>query len=166
MATNLAGTLVRHHVKRTLLVDLDLQFGDAALVLGVEPERTIYDLIHSPGMLDAAKLAGYVVHHPAGFDLLPAPLRPEDAELVTDEGVARLLAVARDEYEAIVVDTSSTFTGATLAAVDVARTLVMLVGPDVASLKDVRLALRTLDLISFPTDDIRIVLNETSSPAR
>ncbi len=163
VATNLAGTLIRHHVKRTLLVDLDLQFGDAALVLGVEPERTIYDLIHSPGMLDAAKLAGYVVHHPAGFDLLPAPLRPEDAELVTDEGVARLLAVAREEYEAIVVDTSSTFTGGTLAAIDVARTLVMLVGLDVASLKDVRLALRTLDLISFPSDDVRIVINETSS---
>jgi len=163
VATNLAGTLARHQVKRTLLVDLDLQFGDAALLLGVEPERTIYDLIHSPGMLDAAKLAGYVVHHPAGFDLLPAPLRPEDAELVTDEGVARLLAVAREEYEAIVVDTSSAFTGSTLAAIDVAHTLVMLVGLDVASLKDVRLALRTLDLISFPSDHIRIAVSQTSS---
>lgn len=165
VATNLAATLVHHHVKRTLLVDLDLQFGDAALVLGVEPEKTIYDLLVAPGELDAAKLAGYVVHHPAGFDLLPAPLRPEDAELVTDDGVAALLSVAREEYDAVVVDTSSPFTGPTLAAIDVTGDLLLLVGLEVTSLKNARLALRTLDLISYPAERIRLVLNATT-PSR
>jgi len=165
LATNLAATLLHQHVKRTLLIDLDLQFGDAALVLGVEPEKTIYDLLVAPGELDAAKLAGYTIHHSSGLDLLPAPLRPEDAELITENRIAALLTIAREEYDAIVVDTPSAITGATLATLDAASDVLLLVGLEVASLKNVRLALRTLDLISYPRDRIRLVLN-TPSPAR
>jgi pilus assembly protein CpaE len=165
VATNLAAALLHNHVKRTLLIDLDLQFGDAALVLGVEPEKTIYDLLVAPGELDAAKLAGYTIKHASGIDLLPAPLRPEDAELVTEDRVAALLAIAREEYDAIVVDTPSYITGATLATLDAATDLLLLVGLEVASLKNVRLALRTLDVISYQRDRIRLVLN-TPAPAR
>ena len=52
--------------KKTLLVDLDLQFGDAAIMLGVEPEKTIFDLVVAPGELDSEKLAGYTTHIRAG----------------------------------------------------------------------------------------------------
>jgi pilus assembly protein CpaE len=160
VATNLAATLLHHQVKRTLLIDLDLQFGDAALVLGIEPEKTIYDALVAPGELDAAKLAGYTIRHSSGFDMLPAPLRPEDAELVTESGVAALLEVARQEYDAIVVDTPSYIIGATLATLDAASDILLLVGLEVASLKNVRLALRTFDLLSLPRDRVRLVLNQ------
>ena len=71
-ATNLAASFAKHEAKRTLLLDLDLQFGDAAIMLGLEPEKTIYDLVVAPGELDSEKLAGYVheahvwPRHPAG----------------------------------------------------------------------------------------------------
>ena len=84
MATNLAASFAKHEGRRTLLLDLDLQFGDAAIMLGLEPEKTIYDLVVAPGELDSEKLAGYITKHPCGLDVLPAPLRPEDAELVTE----------------------------------------------------------------------------------
>jgi pilus assembly protein CpaE len=165
LATNLAATLSRHHAKRTLLVDLDLQFGDAALMLGSEPEKTIYDLVAAPGELDAEKLRGYTTRHPSGLDLLPAPLRPEDAELVTEEGVAAALAVARFAYDAVVIDTSASFSGATLAALDATDELLLVCGLDLATLKDVRLTLRTLELLSFPRERIRLVLNQPT-PSR
>ena len=57
-ATNLAASFAKHEAKRTLLLDLDLQFGDAAIMLGLEPEKTIYDLVVAPGELDSEKLAG------------------------------------------------------------------------------------------------------------
>ena len=95
IATNLASALAKHEGKRTLLLDLDLQFGDAAIMLGLEPEKTIYDLVVAPGELDSEKLAGYTTQHASGVDVLPAPLRPEDAELVTEAKLARLLEVAR-----------------------------------------------------------------------
>ena len=94
-ATNLAASFAKYEQKRTLLLDLDLQFGDAAIMLGLEPEKTIYDLVVAPGELDSEKLAGYTTKHTCGLDILPAPLRPEDAELVTEAKLARLLEVAR-----------------------------------------------------------------------
>jgi pilus assembly protein CpaE len=163
IATNLASALAKFQGKRALLLDLDLQFGDAAIMLGLEPEKTIYDLVVAPGELDSEKLAGYITRHPCGLDILPAPLRPEDAELVTEAKLARLLEVARESYDVIVVDTSPFFHGPMLATLDRTDELMMLCGLDVPTLKNVRLSLQTLELLSFPTTRIRFVLNRANS---
>jgi pilus assembly protein CpaE len=162
-ATNLAAALAKHVQKRTLLLDLDLQFGDAAIVMGLEPEKTIYDLVVAPGELDFEKLAGYTTKHASGLDVLPAPLRPEDAELVTESKITRLLEVARECYDVIVVDTSPFFHGPMLATLDRTDELLVLCGLDVPTLKNVRLALQTLELLSFPTNHLRFVLNRANS---
>jgi pilus assembly protein CpaE len=163
VSTNLAAALAKRHGLRTLLLDLDLQFGDAAIMLGLQPEKTIYDLVVAPGELDSEKLAGYTSAHPCGLDVLPAPLQPEDAELVTEGKLARLLEVARGSYDAIVVDTSPFFHGPMLATLDRTDDLLLLCGLDVPTIKNVRLSLQTLELLSFPTERIRIVLNRANS---
>jgi pilus assembly protein CpaE len=163
LASNLAASLAKREGKRTLLLDLDLQFGDAAIVLGIEPEKTIYDLVVAPGELDSEKVAGYVTKHPCGLDILPAPLRPEDAELVTEGKITSLLEVARHSYDAIVVDTSPFFHGPMLATLDRTDELVCLCGLDVPTLKNVRLALQTLELLSFPASRIKFVMNRANS---
>src|SRR5215831_10738913 len=163
IAINLATALAKHESKRTLLLDLDLQFGDAAIMLGLQPEKTIYDLVVAPGELDPEKLAGYTTRHPSGLDILPAPLRPEDAELVTEGKIGRLLEVARTSYDVIVVDTSPFFHGPMLATLDQTDELLLVCGLDVPTLKNVRLSLQTLDLLSFPTKKVRIVLNRSNS---
>jgi len=162
-ATNLAACFAKHEKRRTLLLDLDLQFGDAAIMLGIEPDKTIYDLVVAPGELDSEKLAGYVTKHTCGLDILPAPLRPEDAELVTETKLARLLEVARESYDLIVVDTSPFFHGPMLATLDRTDELVMLCGLDVPTLKNVRLSMQTLELLSFPSNRIRFLLNRANS---
>ena len=92
-ATNLAAALAKDDGKRTLLIDLDLQFGDAAIMLGIEPEKTIHDLVVDAGRArlgEARRLRDPALR--PGLDILPAPLRPEDAELVTEveaRGAAR-----------------------------------------------------------------------------
>jgi pilus assembly protein CpaE len=131
--------------------------------LGIEPEKTIYDLVVAPGELDFDKLLGYTTKHPCGLDILPAPLRPEDAELVTESKITRLLEVARECYDVIVVDTSPFFHGPMLATLDRTDELLMLCGLDVPTLKNVRLALQTLELLSFPTNRVRFVLNRANS---
>ena len=163
VATNLAAALCKREGRRTLLLDLDLQFGDAAIVLGLEPEKTIYDLVTAPGELDSEKLAGYVTKHPSGIDVLAAPLRPEDAELVTEGKVTSLLEVARGSYEAIVVDTSPFFHGPMLATLDRTDELLVLCGLDVPTLKNVRLAMQTLELLSFPTSRMRYIMNRANT---
>jgi pilus assembly protein CpaE len=162
-ATNLAAAFAKYEKKRALLLDLDLQFGDAAIMVGLEPEKTIYDLVVAPGELDSEKLAGYITKHPCGLDILPAPLRPEDAELVTESKLARLLEVARESYDVIVVDTSPFFHGPMLATLDRTDELLLVCGLDVPTLKNVRLSLQTLELLAFPQNRIRVVLNRANS---
>jgi pilus assembly protein CpaE len=163
VATNLAAALVKREERRTLLLDLDLQFGDASIMLGIEPDKTIYDLVVAPGELDSEKLAGYVTKHPCGLDLLAAPLRPEDAELVVESKVTSLIEVARGSYDVIVVDTSPFFHGPMLATLDRTDELLVLCGLDVPTLKNVGLALQTLELLSFPASRIRYVMNRSTA---
>jgi pilus assembly protein CpaE len=162
-ATNVSSALAKFERRRTLLLDLDLQFGDAAIMLGLEPEKTIYDLVVAPGELDSEKLAGYTTKHSSGLEVLPAPLRPEDAELVTEAKLGRLLEVARETFDVIVVDTSPFFHGPMLATLDRTDELMLLCSLDVPTLKNLRLALQTLELLSFPKQRIRIVLNRANS---
>jgi pilus assembly protein CpaE len=163
VSTNLAATFAKYHKERTLLLDLDLQFGDAAIMLGIEPEKTIYDLVVAPGELDPEKLAGYTTRHESGMDILPAPLRPEDAELVTEAKIGRLLEVARTSYDLIVVDTSPFFHGPMLATLDQTDELLLVCSLDVPTLKNVRLSLQTLELLSFPLRKVAVVLNRSNS---
>jgi len=162
-ATNLATAAAKFEGRKALLLDLDLQFGDAAIMMGVEPDKTIYDLVVAPGELDSEKLAGYTTKHPCGLFVLPAPLRPEDAELVTEAKLGRLLEVARESFDVIVVDTSPFFHGPMLATLDRTDELLLLCSLDVPTLKNLRLALQTLDLLSFPKQRVRIVLNRSNS---
>src|SRR5438874_779289 len=142
---------------------LDLQFGDSVIAIGIEPMKTIYDHVVAPGELVAEKLAGYVQKHQSGLDVLAAPLRPEDAELVIESKVIALLEVARASYDLIVVDTSPFFHGPMLATLDRTDELLVLCGLDVPTLKNVRLALQTLELLSFPSSRIRYVMNRGNS---
>src|SRR3954453_8738348 len=162
-ATNLASTFAKYEGKNTLLLDLDLQFGDAAIMRGLEPEKTIYDLLGAPGELDPEKLTGYTTRHESGLDILPAPLRPEDAELVTGAKMGRLLQVARTSYDLIVVDTSPFFHGPMLATLDQTDELLLVCSLDVPTLKNVRLSLQTLELLSFPLKKVAVVLNRANS---
>jgi len=166
VSTHLAAAVAKHHKARTLLADLDLQFGDAAIMLGLEPEQTLHELSSGAGELDAEKLRGYLTRHaPTGLDVLAAPLRPEDGELVTDAKVEHLLEVASLLYDVIVVDTSPSFHGPMLSALDRSDVLLFVCTPEVPTLKNVRLGIETLRLLSFPEDRMRIVLNRSDAGA-
>ena len=148
IATNLAVCFARQG-KRTLLIDFDLHSGDDALVLGLSPRWTILDLVQSPGDLDGEKLAGFVTRHSSGVDLLPAPTRPDEEELVDVDRLEPLLAVARQSYDAVVIDTSSQFAPATLLAIDHTDSLVLVGASDVPTIKSLKIALETLELLEM-----------------
>ena len=162
LSTNLSAYLAGKTDKRVLLIDLDLQFGDAAIMLGIDPERTMYELVQAPGALDAGKLAGYTTHHRSGLDVLAAPMRPEDAELVTEAKVLQLLDVAREAYDIVVVDTSPFFYGPMLAVLRQTDQMLMLCGLDVPTLKNVKLSLHTLEMLGFPASRTSLVLNRVT----
>src|SRR3954451_25014879 len=87
---------------RTVIVDLDLQFGDMGLSLGLEPERTIYDLATSGGVLDAEKIDAFLAEHPSGARVLLAPIRPDQAAEISVEFLRQLYPVLASAYEYVV----------------------------------------------------------------
>ena len=163
LASNLAAVFARHQGRRTLLLDLDLQFGDAAIMMGIEPEKTIYDLVMARRELDSDALAGYVTAHQSGVHVLPAPMRPEDAELVTEERLGHLFAVAKESYDVIVVDTPPFFHGPVLATLDRTDQLLLVASLDVPAIKNIKLTMQTLDLLHYPAERRHLLLNRSGS---
>ena len=66
VSTNLAVAAATHAGRKTLLIDLDLQFGDAAIMLGLAPDNTVRELIGTPTALDGEKLGVYTERHSSG----------------------------------------------------------------------------------------------------
>jgi pilus assembly protein CpaE len=163
LACNFAATIARQQQRKTLLLDLDLQFGDAAIMMGIEPEKTIYDLVMARRELDSDALAGYVTAHSSGVHVLPAPLRPEDAELVTEERLGHLFAVAKESYDVIVVDTPPFFHGPVLSTLDRTDQLVLVASLDVPAVKNIKLTMQTLDLLHYPKERRHLLLNRSGS---
>jgi pilus assembly protein CpaE len=161
IAVNLAVELSGHHL-RTLLIDLDVQFGDVGIVLGLDrPAKTLYELAATAVEMDAEKIRGYVIKHSSTLDVLPAPLRPEEGESIDAARIAAILQTARGMYDAIVIDTAPLFDGPMLAALDRSDQLLLISTPDVPSMKNIRLALQTLELLGFPLDRVALVANRS-----
>ena len=164
LSTNIAVAAARSGID-TLLVDLDLQFGDTALTMGVAPRATLADLAGSSGQTDVEKLKAFVCAGPvASLSLLAAPTRPEDAQVVNQVELKAILNAARDAYGAVVVDTGPLFDVAMLAAVDCSDQLLIVCNPEITSLKNVRIGLDTLERLGFPRSRISIVVNRVGAP--
>ena len=132
-------------------------------MMGIEPEKTIYDLVMARRELDTDALAGYVTAHQSGVHVLPAPLRPEDAELVTEERLGHLFAVAKESYDVIVVDTPPFFHGPVLSTLDRTDQLLLVASLDVPAIKNIKLTMQTLDLLHYPKERRHLLLNRTGS---
>ncbi len=161
-ATNLGAALATRG-KRTVLIDLDLQFGDVALALGLAPETTLFDLAVSGGGLDADKLDDFMLRHPSGLRVLAAPARPDQAVSVTAQMLTTVYSLLRQEYDFVVVDTPPAFTSEVIATVDIASWICMIAMFDALSLKNTRLGLDTLELMGHPPERVRVVLNRAGT---
>jgi pilus assembly protein CpaE len=161
-ATNLAVALADAG-HRVSLVDLDLQFGDVALALGLAPERTVYDLIRSGGSLDTEKLGDFLVEHPSGVSALLAPARPDQAGAVTSDLLHDIYLLLREVNDFVVVDTPPSFTPEVIAAVDSSTDLCLVAMLDSLSLKNAKLGLETLERMDYDTGRVRMVLNRADT---
>lgn len=162
LAVNLAVTLARSG-NRTCLVDLDLQFGDVAIMLGLPPERTISDLMGSIDRLDEPLLAGYLTEHQSGIKALLAPVRPEDAETVTTGRLARVLDMLRGMFDYVVIDTSASLDETLLTALDRSDQICAMTMMDVASVKNMRISLQKMQQLGYDGHLVKLILNRADS---
>jgi pilus assembly protein CpaE len=161
-STNL-GVALADAGHRTVVVDLDLQFGDAGLALGLQPERTIYDLALSGGALDAEKIDGYLAQHDSGVRVLLAPVRPDQAQSITVDFLKDLYATLTATFDFVVVDTPPGFSPEVIATIDASSSVCMIGMLDAPSLKNTKIGLETLGLMGYPLDRVRLVLNRADT---
>jgi pilus assembly protein CpaE len=149
---------------RVALVDLDLQFGDLALALGLRPERTIYDLATAGGSLDIDKVNDYLqLHESSGAHVLLAPVRPDQAASIEVDFLRELYGLLRSSFDFVVVDTPPGFTPEVITTIDAATSIVLVGMLDAPSLKNMKLGLETLELIGYPREQVRLLLNRADT---
>jgi pilus assembly protein CpaE len=163
LATNLAVALAAGGSRRVCLIDLDLAFGDVAIMLQLVPERSLTDAVGLGAQLDQTSVRAMLTPYTPGLDTLLAPAGPAEAERVSQGLVADVLRVARGMFDFLVLDTPPQFTDHVLTALDASQVHLLTTTPDIPALKNLRIALDTFDLLDLPKQSRMVVLNRSDA---
>ncbi len=162
IASNLAVCIARTTKKRVALLDLDLQFGDIAIMLNVSVKNTISDLIKEFGQLGKELMEEYLVTHFTGVKVLPAPIKPEYAEYITANHVEKIINTLRETYHYIIIDTSANFHETVLTSLDMSDRILLISTLDLPTIKNVKAGIDVMEALHYPAEKISIVLNKAS----
>ncbi|MBW3633594.1 MAG: response regulator [Chloroflexi bacterium] len=164
-AVNIAAGIAQGTGNQVALIDADSQFGDCAMMLDLVPERTIVD---AAGEVDPAMphlIEPYLTDHASRLSLLAAPASPGEADQVTPELVGNALRSLAATNDFVVIDTSPQIDAVTALAIDRASIVLVLVTPEVPSVRRTRAALDLLEAAGYSRDKIKLVLNRASKRA-
>ena len=164
VSTNLGAALADKGRRNVVVVDLDLAFGDVAIALQLFPTRTIADAVPlGAEHLDLDGLQQLLTPHSPGLTTLVAPTEPGAADAIPATLVTRILEILRESFDYVIVDTPPAFDDQVLAAFDLSDAVVLLATLDIPALKNLKLTLETLDLLNYPRERWRVVLNRSDS---
>jgi pilus assembly protein CpaE len=146
----------------TVLVDLNLQAGDLALYLGVEPKFSIADLVENRARADESLLKSYVMPYTSTLALLAAPREADAADDIEAEHVFAVIELLRQHYDYVVIDPQHTFDAITLAALDQVDEVVLVLTLDIPAIRSAQRTLQLFDRLGYPRHKVRIVVNRWS----
>lgn len=159
VATNLAVGLAKLAPMGAVIVDLDLQFGDVASGLGLEPQYTINDAVSGAASSDAMVLKAFLSRHPSGAYAMCAPRRPADADLIKPAHVTTLINQLSLEFPFVILDTSPGLGEEVLAVLELATDGVWVCGMDIPSIRGLNHGLDVLRQLDLMPPSNTIVLN-------
>lgn len=161
VSSNVAVALAKRHPGDVVVVDLDLQYGDLASALGIEPQYTIADATANVD-LTPTSLKALLSTHSSSLYLLSAPSRPEDADVITGADVTAVVALLQAAFRFVVIDTAAGTDERTLAALAGASDVVLVCSMDVSSVRAMRKDLESSHTMSA-TAHRHLVLNRADS---
>jgi pilus assembly protein CpaE len=134
-ACNFAISLAQESKRETLLIDLDLPLGDAALSLGVSSELSTLDALRDHDRLDATYLKKLVTQHSSGLCVLGAPGRFQTAP-ATNTGIDKLIETAGKAFDYVVIDAGSRWDLFATRLFDMVSTIYLVTQVGVAELRN------------------------------
>jgi pilus assembly protein CpaE len=147
---------------RTVVVDLNYPLGDVALHFDVRPTYTLAHVVKQVDDLDATYLRGLLQGHRSGVQILAAPERVEEAELVRGVHVERVISILREEFDFVVLDVSRSWNEASVRALDLASEILLITSLDVPTLNHARQHLDLLRRLGHSDAKIHPIANRYS----
>jgi pilus assembly protein CpaE len=142
------------------------QFGDVALLLQLDPQRTLVDAVSRLDELSDARLDGMLLRHESGLRVMPAPLLPTSEEMVPAKGIVQVVERLRGMYQFVIVDTPPIFDDHLITVLECADDVLVVVDMDLPSVKNAKIALDALRSAHYPMDRVRLVVNRANAKAR
>ncbi|MEM8924362.1 MAG: AAA family ATPase [Actinomycetota bacterium] len=167
-ATNMGVVLAQHTDRPVVLIDGHLQFGDVAVMLKLQPEHTVVDAVAMLDAPDAPALLKQMmtVHEPSGLMVLPAPVEPTFADQVSGQHMAKLVDIVRTFAGHVIIDLPAIFNEVVLSILEMSDEIILVAGLDIPNIKNVKIGLSTLSLLSIPTEKLHLVLNRADSKVK
>jgi pilus assembly protein CpaE len=158
LATNLAAAMNTN----TLLADLNVQVGDTASFLGIDPKYTINDFVLNRSRLDDALINSLVTPYSAHLSLLAAPAEPHEADDIQPQHISETLHVLAQRFQFIVMDLQHTFDPITVAGLDLADQILLVMHLDIPGIRSTKRALKVFERLGYPRSKVKVVVNRWS----
>jgi pilus assembly protein CpaE len=164
LATNLSCALATRSSKQVCIVDGDLQFGDVAVLLGVPPTHTTVDAAAAIDQADTSLMDSFLATHAAtGLRVLPAPVEPSAADSISPEQMLGIVRMLRTMCGFVIVDMPPHFDDVVLALLEEADDVLLVASMDIPSIKNLKVGIQTLGLLSLAGPKLRLVLNRANA---
>lgn len=163
LSLNSAIALSREKNKKTLLVDMDLQFGDISMLVNQYSQKTILDVIDD-GQIDSYEnIKPYLYKYNENLDMLFAPRKPEAAEFIGKESIENIVKIIQKNYEVIIFDTGINFNDSTLYILDLAEIILFVSTMEIVSLKNSKLGFGVMKSLGYEKDKVKLIVNRFNS---
>jgi pilus assembly protein CpaE len=164
IAVNLAVSLQEvNPTSSVVMVDLNLQCGDAALFLDIEPLHTFSDITTDPSRLDMTFLTSILSRHASGLYLLPAADRVEEMSEWTIECVERSLELLQNMFDYVILDSGHLFDDITLTTLNRPSTFLLVSTLTLPVVRHTKHLVTQLSHFDYPIKDIKIIINRYKS---
>lgn len=164
VATNLAVLLARRSAGPVALVDADLQFGDVSILLGLSPRHSVVDVVEGLNRLDGSGVLNLLgTHERSGLRVLPGPPDLTFAARLTAADMTGVVEALREVCSHVVVDTPSHFNELVLGLIEVSDDVLIVAGMELPTIKNARLGLETLRMLSVPASKLKLIINRANS---
>lgn len=141
------------------IIDLDVQFGSVAPLLGLTPRRTLEDLLDAGGRLDGAVLRSVAMERDDGVSVIAAPLEIQPLEQIDTEQLLKVIEIARLEYDYVLIDLPANWTSWNLSTLMDASKILMVVELQIASLRQAKRRLQLFNSVGIGKGRVEIVVN-------
>ena len=158
IAINLATDIFEATKKPTILVDLDLNSGDATTFLNMKPSYTISDVTVNISRLDKSFLQGVVAKHESGIYVLAEPQKVEEGVSISGVDIKKVLSLLKSMFKYIIID-AETISERTTTALEMSDNILLIFSMSLPGIKNMQRYLRYFDKMGLGRDRVKLVAN-------